>query len=60
MDPRTNEEVQELFFNELSAYSNRGGMSDGINRVYEVDTQQFVNKMFADINEEYEVKWLAH
>ena len=26
----------------------------------EVDTQEFISEMFAEINKEYDVKWLAH
>ncbi|MDG2014666.1 MAG: hypothetical protein P8J33_14260, partial [Pirellulaceae bacterium] len=60
IDNRSEEELQELFFNELAANSTRGGMSDGMNRLYEVDTQAFIGKMFEDINKEFDVKWLAH
>jgi hypothetical protein len=60
VDPRSDEELQELFFTEMAANSTRGGMSDGINRLYEVDTQEFINKYFADIEKELDIKWLAH
>ena len=60
VDQRTDAELQDLFFTELAANATRGGMSDGINRLYEVDTQEFISEMFAEINKEYDVKWLAH
>ncbi|MCP4081160.1 MAG: hypothetical protein GY743_13020 [Planctomycetaceae bacterium] len=60
IDNRSEKELQDLFFTELAANSTRGGMSDGMNRLYEVDTQEFISKMFEDINKEFDVKWLAH
>ena len=58
VDDRTEADLQELFFNEVSV--NQGVSRGGIARLFQTDQQEFMQKYFEEIEEEFEIKWLAH
>lgn len=57
VDQRPTEELQQAFFNEISV--NRG-ISRGIQSLYSVDQQEFMDRYFEEIDKELDIKWLAH
>ena len=56
-DDRPVEEIQEMFFDSLGADPRMAG---GLRRLYNEDTGDLIEGWFADLEQEMDVKWLAH
>jgi len=57
VDTRTDEELKEAFFNEINVNK---GLGQGVRALFSVDQSEFMDRYFAEIDKELELKWLAH
>ncbi len=56
LDSRTNEELQELFFQSMATNK---GFGSSIGQLHQQQIRQLSSEFFDQLNEEYQVKWLG-